>query len=215
MHSSQTGSMNLLLVPLILSIVMLLCALGFGAWAFSSRQDYKNNSDEKAEKAATIAVEQAKTEKDNEFLQREKEPYKIYTAPAQYGSFSFEYPKTWSGYADEQSNQLTIYMQPDVVSSNSKTAYALKIEVIGQAYANVIRPLDNNIRQGKIKAYAYNLPKVPSVLGLRVDGEVDFGKQGSAIYLPIRDKTLRIVSEAPDKVPDLNNIILPNFQYIP
>ena len=43
----QRGAINALLIPLILVIVFFLGAAGFGYWAFSERQDYKNNSDAK------------------------------------------------------------------------------------------------------------------------------------------------------------------------
>jgi hypothetical protein len=213
--ADQKGAINVLLIPLILSVVLLLGSLGFGAWAYTERQDYKNNVDEKVASATEVAVEKAKTEKDNEFLQREKEPHKIFTSPAAYGNFSYEYPKTWSTYANEVSNAYSVTMQPDVVSSNNKTAYALKVEIINQPYSATIHLLDNDIKLGKLKASAITLPKVPGVTGLRVDGVVALEKNGSAIYMPLREKTIRIVSEAPDKVADLNATVLPSFTYIP
>lgn len=215
MKSSQHGYINVLLIPLIMSSVLLLFAVGFSAWAFVGRRDYKNNSDQKAETAATVAAERAKTEKDNEFVQKEKEPLKSYTGPSQYGSISMKYPKTWSAYAQEDQNMLTLLMQPDVVSSNKETPYSLKVEVIEQPYAQVITAKDNDVKQGKIKASAFSLAKVPGVLGLRVDGQLSQQKSGTAIYLPLRDSTIVISSESPDKVADLNNIILPNFEFSP
>lgn len=213
--SNQVGSLNVLLIPLILAGILLLGAIGFGAWAFTSRQDYKTNSDQKAEAAVTIAVQRTKTDKDNEFLQREKEPLKGYSSPSQYGSFNLKYPKTWSSYANEQGDQLTLTMQPDVVSSNANTPYALKIEVLSTSYEQSIRQLESNIKQGKANASAYSLPKVQSVVGLRVDGEVSKGKTGATIYLPLRDKTIKITCETEDHLDDFNSIVLTNFEFRP
>jgi len=212
---NQAGGLNVLLIPLILAVLLLLGAIGFGAWAFTSRMDYKDNTDQIVEEAVGVAVERAKSDKDNEFLQREKEPLKGYSSPSQYGSFSLKYPKTWSAYSNEQADQLTLTMQPDVVSSNGKTAYALKVEVLGTPYEQTLRQLESNIKQGKATASAYALPKVPDVVGLRIDGEVAQGKTGSAVYLPLRDKTIKIVSETQDRVPDFDSIILPNFEFRP
>lgn len=214
-RTDQTGSMNILLVPLILSVVFLFGALGFGAWAFIERQDYKDNSDEKAAAASAVAVERAKTEKDNEFLQREKEPLKSYTSPAQYGGFTIKYPKTWSVYANEQQEQITLLFQSDVVSANPKTAYALKVEVLTTEYSQSVKSLDGNIRQGKLATTSFALAKVPTVVGLRGDGQIASDKTGAVVYLPLRDKTLKISAEAPDKVADFNNTILPNFEFNP
>ncbi len=152
---------------------------------------------------------------DNEFIQKEKEPLKTYRGPSQYGSLSFRYPKTWSVYANEQADKLTVLMQPDIVSSNDDTPYSLHVEVMTTPYEQVINNLDNDIKQGKVRAAAFSLAKVPNVLGLRVDGQITQDKTGSAIYLPLRDSTILISSEAPDKVPDLNNTILPTFQFVP
>lgn len=215
MAKNQRGSLNVLAVPLILSVILLLAAIGFGAWAFTERVDYKNNTDEKVEAAVTVAVERAKTEKDNEFLEREKEPLKSYTSPAQYGSFSMKYPKTWSAYANEQQNQMTLLMQPDVVSSNQQTPYTLKVEVVNTPYARTVTQAENNIKQGKLKASAASLPKVPGVVGLRVDGEIANNKSGATVYMPMRDKTIKITTESTDRLADFNNIILPNFEFTP
>ncbi len=66
----------------------------FGIWAFLERQDYKNNSDTKAEQASIIAVQNEGTRKDEEFIEREKNPYKTYQGPDDYGSLNIQYPKT-------------------------------------------------------------------------------------------------------------------------
>ena len=215
LKKNQHGSLNVLLIPLILSVILLLGAIGFGAWAFVEREDYKSNSDEKAEAVAAVAVERAKSEKDNEFLQREKEPLKSYTSPGQYGSFSMKYPRTWSAYSQEQPNQLTLLMQPDIVSSNIQTPYALKVEVLSTSYTQAVTQAENLIKQGKLRASAISLPKVPGVVGLRVDGQISSNKTGATVYMPMRDKTIKISTESTDKIADFTNIILPNFEFTP
>ena len=215
LFKNQQGSLNVLLIPLILSVVLLLSSIGFGVWAFAEREDYKKNSDQKSEAAAAVATQRTKSDKDNEFLQKEKEPLKSYTSASQYGTISLKYPKTWSAYADEGSNKLTLLLQPDVVSSKESTPYALKVEVLETPYAQAITRLDNDIKTGKLRASAFSLAKVPDVLGLRIDGQITQQKSGAAVYLPLRDSTIIISSEAPDKVADLTNIILPNFQFSP
>lgn len=213
--TNQRGALNVLAIPLIMSVVLLLGALGFGAWAFTERQEYKNNTEEKVDSAVAVAVQQAKSEKDNEFLEREKEPLKTYTSASQYGNFTFQYPKTWSGYSHEQGEELTLTFQSDIVSSEPSTPYALKIEVINRKYDIVVARSDNNIKQGKLSASAIKLPKVPDVLGLRLDGQIENDKTGAVVFMPLRDKTLKISTESPDKVSEFNKYILPNFEFDP
>lgn len=215
MHGSERGALNVLLIPLIMSVLLLFGAIGFGAWAFAEREDYKNNSDKKAAAAVAVAVDRAETKKDNEFLEREKEPLKSYSSAVEYGSFSLKYPKTWSAYANEQPNKLEMLFQPGVVPANPKTPYVLKIEVLTTPYDRLVTQLNNEIKQGKLTARAYSLPKVPSVTGLRVDGQIETHKRGAVVYLPLRDKTIKLSTESEDRIADFNNIILPNFEFRP
>jgi hypothetical protein len=49
---NQDGAVNGVAVSLIFTVILLLGSLGFGFWAFSSREDYKNHSDAKSAAAA-------------------------------------------------------------------------------------------------------------------------------------------------------------------
>ncbi len=212
----QRGEINAMVIPLVISIVLLFAAIGFGVWAFVSRSDYKNNSDKKAEAAAQIAVQKAETAKDNEFLEREKQPYKDYTGPVQFGNFGIKYPKTWSAYVnDTQTNTLTMLLQPDAVSANIKTTYAAKVEVLSQPYDQLLAQVDNDVKTGKATAVAYQFPKVPTVTGLRVDGQIAPDKRGAIVFMPLRDKTIKVSTETVDRINDFNNVILPNFTFSP
>jgi len=212
---NERGMINVLLIPLIIAVTLLLGSLGFGAWAYMSRQDYKYNSDEKSDAAVEVAVERTKTEKDNEFLEREKEPLREYIGPAALGGMTVKYPKTWSVHVEEKNNQLTALMHPDYVPADPATSYALKIEVINSPYDRVVSSMEGAVKAGKASAEAYNLDMLPDIIGLRVDGQIDSKKEGSAIILPLRDKTIRISSEGADFIGDLDNIILANFTFNP
>lgn len=215
LRKSEAGIMNILVIPLIICGTLLVGALGFGAWAYVQAQDYKTNFDEKVAGAVEVAVDRAKTEKDNEFLEREKNPYKVYSSPAQYGSYSFQYPKTWSVYENEQNNSLVVLMQPELVSANPATAYSLKIEVLNTPYDASLQQLDPVIRSGKATVAAFALAKVPTVVGLRADGQIDQNKTGSTIFLPLRDKTIKVSAESQDRIKDFNTIIIPSFSFSP
>jgi hypothetical protein len=86
---------------------------------------------------------------------------------------------------------------------------------VGISYAQVTRALESQVKTGKIRTSAFTAPKVPGVVGIRVDGEVVTGKNGSMIILPLRDKTLKIWTESPQFVGDFNNIIIPNLSFVP
>lgn len=214
LNRDESGALNILLIPLIIAVLCFFVALGFGIWAYAERTDYKNNSDKKSEAAAAVASQKVSTQKDNEFLEKEKFPLDIYKAPAEFGSLEVSYPKTWSAYVSTEEDPFFIF-SPQYVPAGDETAQALRIIIEASPYNDVISGYDGQIQDGKLKAAAYSLPKVPGVVGLKFDGELEEGKTASLVVLPLRDKTLKISSELPDRFNDFNNIILPNLVFSP
>jgi uncharacterized protein (UPF0333 family) len=64
---NQDGALSGLLVSLILTLVLLIVVLIFAGWAYSSREDYKNNTDAKIQTAVAAAQQQESTVKDAQF----------------------------------------------------------------------------------------------------------------------------------------------------
>lgn len=211
--------MNPLIIPFILTLVFLLAAMGFGVWAFGSRSDYKNNSDQKAAKAVAAAEAKLSDAKEKEFAEREKSPYKEYKGPATFGSVDIQYPKTWGAFVTESDNAATPidgYLHPNFVPGlQSGTAFALHFQVINTSYDQILKQFENDTKSGKVKVSPTSVPKVSGVAGVRIEGEVERGKQGALVLFPLRDKTLKITTEAQQFVPDFNNIILANLTFVP
>ncbi len=214
---NQRGHMDPLLIPLIIAVIFFVAAGSFGIWAFISRQDYKNNSDQKAAAAVVVAEEKTSSKKDNEFLEKEKQPYKLYEGPSAYGSLVVSYPKTWSAYISEKttgSTPLDAFFHPGFVPAvDGNPAYALRIQVVDQSYATVLKSFDSFVKSGKVTAAAYVPPQAPTITGVRLEGDIVPNKKGAMILLPIRDKTLKIWVESPDFVKDLDTHILPNYKF--
>jgi hypothetical protein len=208
-----------IIITVVLLTLTCLGLLGFGLWAFMSRQDYKKNTDKKISDAVIIAKQQESTAKDKEFVQKEKEPLKDYKGPATYGSLVIKYPKTWSGFVTEKNSGspvLDAYFHPNVVPGiQSGTAFALRIKIVNQQYAEVLKSFNEKARSGKLSISAFRAEQVPSVLGSRIDGEINTGQKNSMVLFPIRDKTLQISTESSDFLNDFNTIILPNLTFVP
>lgn len=217
---SQVGAINVLLIPLILCILLLIGAAGFGYWAYGQRTDYKDNVDAKIADAVAVAQQKVSTQKDKEFAQKEKYPYDTYNGPSEYGSLVIKYPKTWSGYVavtKNGSNPVNGYFYPkqvpDITSINNN--FALRVVVAQQDYASIMRQLQVYVQQGKTKATPYRSPNVPNVIGTRFDGVIGSQKQGSMVVMPYRAQSLEIWTEDAGFKDDFNNIILPNFSFTP
>lgn len=211
-------SFGLIIAVVILAILSI--GLGvFGLWAYSSQQDYKNNSDKKSAQAAALAVQKESTRKDNEFVEKEKNPLKKFEGPVQYGNLSVSYPKTWGAYvtvSDKVAVPVDGYFHPNYVPGvQSGTAFALRVQVSSQLYDQEMKQFESRAKAGKLTVKPYALKNVPGVTGSRVEGEINTGQKGTMILLPLRDRTIKISTESQQYVGDFDNIILANLKFIP
>lgn len=217
-HNASRGSSKSLLFALIIFIILTHGASGFAGWAYTQMLDYKNNSDKKAAAAVEAAVKKESDRKDSEFIDKEKQPYKTYTSSNVTGSLKITYPKTWSGYVAEenQATPLDAVWHPDVVPGlESKTSYALHAQVSNTKFDDVLRTFDSQVKAGKVKINPYVDKNVPSVTGVRVEGEIETGQNAVMVVFPLRDKTIMISTESRDFVTDFDNVVMANFTFTP
>jgi len=204
------------LIVIVLLAILFLSVVVFAGWAFSSRNDYKNNVDKKINTAVDKAVKASNAKKDAEFAQREKEPLKVYQGPAEFGTVKIKYPKTWSAFITQDAKNsipVNAYLHPDFVPGlQSGTAYALRLEIIQGDYDQQLKKFDSLSKAKKVKVTPF---QSGSTTGARIDGEIDKGKKGSIVLLPLRDKTIKLTTESEIFVNDFNDIILKNLTFIP
>ncbi len=217
----ERGSIDALLVPVIVLAVLFLGAAGFAVWAFMGRQDYKNNSDAKSAVAVEANTKAVQADDAKQYAEAAKNPLKTYVGPDAYGSVHIVYPKTWSAYIDtsSQSTPLDAYFHPDYVpSTGSGQTYNLRVQVSSSSYNSQLNQYSPQVTKGTVTATPYSLPKVPSVVGTKLSGAIFQGSQtqsGTIVLLPIRDKTLEIWTESNDYLADFNTYVLPNMSFSP
>lgn len=219
---AKSGNGRLVMVILILLLVV---ALVFGIWSFSKMQDYKNNSDQKAAAAIAAANKQLTAQLQAQFDEQNKSPNKTFKGSPTYGSIAFNYPKTWSVYIDTSSTSEPIngYFYPDEVPGiQSKTAYALRVELVSNDYSQVLQSFNSQISQGNLTAKAYVPPKLQGVsnvtAGTYLSGQInnaDPTQVGNMVVMKVRDKTLEIYSESNNFANDFNNIVLSSLTFAP
>lgn len=217
----QNGSVVSLGVIIFL-VVGLIISLVFAGWAFSSRQEYKNNADKKTAVAVEAAKKVQADELQKAFAEQEKLPIKTYRGSVTYGTVTYDYPKTWSAYVDESASSQLIngYFYPGILPSlQSKTAYALRVELVSSDYASILTKYDSQIKAGGLKASAYTPPKMVGVTnvqpGTRLDGALDPSTNGSMVIIKVRDKTLQVYTQSNDFLNDFNNIVLTSLSFAP
>lgn len=220
-NDSSKKPIALIITVVVLGII-LVGSLAFGIWAFSGRQDYKNNSDKKSAAAIAIAKSAQAKELQAQFDQQSKDPNKTFQGPVTYGSVSFNYPKTWSAYVDQSSANEPIngYFHPNQVPGiQSDSAFALRVELVNTPYSQVIQGFSGQIKSGKVTTEAYMPPQMNGVAnvqtGIRLEGQIQQKQQGTMVVMQVRDKTLMVYTESSDFTGDFNNIILASLKYTP
>jgi hypothetical protein len=216
----QRGALNVLALPLILLAIFLVASLGFGFWAYGSRQDYKGNVDQKIAAAVKIAQDQQQQTDAKQYAEQAKQPFDTYIGPSAFGNINLKYPKTWSAYVitdATNSNPVDGFFHPSFVpdATRDQNNFALRIQVTQTSYDNVLQQYSGQVENKQLTVAPYSLPKVPSVVGSRLEGQLDENKQGVMIVLPLRNMTLKIWTESNDFKSDLDNNILPNFTFQP
>jgi len=209
-------------VSLVMAILLLIGALAFGGWAFSSRQDYKNNTDAKVNAAVLVAKQQQATADTAKFAEEAKQPLRAYIGPEAYGSLVVNYPKTWSAYVDDSGTGQALidgYFDPGTVPSitNQSSSFALRVQVLSQPYAQVLQSFTSqqSSTQHPVSFSAYALPKLPKVVGIKAVGQINQQTNGTMIILPLRSNTLEISTQGNTYLSDFNNYIVPNFSFSP
>lgn len=212
-ESREAGEVNPLLISNIVTGLLAVVLTGLSIWLFLGYTDARNNLNNKVD----AAVAQAKTaqQKDDEakFLEREKVPTRTFEGPADLGSVSFQYPKTWSVYTAKTTTTLEAYLHPTVVPPVASTqAYALRILVEGRAYDTVISSYDAQVKKGDLRS---NPATVSGFTGIRLDGKFSSAREGSAVIFKVRDKTLTIATDASAYKNDFDQTILTSLKFNP
>jgi hypothetical protein len=219
MKLNQNGTVNTTAVSVVLGI-LLIVSLIFGFWAFSGRQKYKDNNSQLISQAVSSAETQQKATDNKNFSNAEQNPLLEYVGPEEYGTIGLYYPRTWSSYVDlsgSDGNPVDGYFYPGTIPSVSDDGtynFALRLQVNSSGYASQLQNYQGN---DQVTVTAYSLPKVPSVVGVMVTGQLSIGDgiDGTLVILPLRTEALELWTEGTAYQTEFTNDILANLSFSP
>ena len=120
--------------------------IGLFIWKYLDWDNIKTDIDGQIDAAVAMAVSENTTKLENEFLEREKYPYKTFSGPADYGSLNFEFPKTWNTYIARDAvngGNFEAYFNPgEVQPVSAQTINALRVQILNQTFENTARTYD-------------------------------------------------------------------------
>ncbi|MBQ3352105.1 hypothetical protein IJG91_00340 [Candidatus Saccharibacteria bacterium] len=199
--AAKTQKQNANLIWIILLIIASLVAvtfIGLFIWMFSKWDTAQNDVDSQINAAVATAVNEKAEEMENQFIEREKQPYQIFAGPADYGELSFEYPKTWSVYEAKDANNggdYEAYLNPGkVYPVGVDTINALRVIIKDQAYDSYVKTYENYVKNGKL---AVSVRLINGENANLYTGELPGTKlQGIAAVFKMRDKTAVMQTDA-------------------
>lgn len=196
------GNGNKTTIFMVLAIVGGLVAvtfIGLFIWMYSQWSEVQTDVDSKINTAVATAVNEKTEELENQFTEREKLPYSVFTGPADYGELSFNYPKTWSVYEAKSATNggdFEAYFNPDrVYVVGSSTINSLRVSIRDQAYENYVQQYENAVKNGKMTV---TIRPIGGENANVYTGELPYTSnlQGIAAVFKIRDKTAVIQTDA-------------------
>lgn len=195
--SSVVETVILVIVCLIAAVAIVAAVMLYMQW-----DDLKTNFDAKVG-LETAAAEKAAGDKYAEQLQEELKRETVqYTGPDDYGRISFSYPKMWSVYEAQdgtKNSDYEAYFAPAPIHSlEDETArYAIRFKIVNQLYNDVAEEYANDLEDSEgAPAKGIFSADNSRISGVRYDGQIADGIDGTVVIAKINDKTMIIQSDS-------------------
>jgi len=221
MKRDQRGAISLLSLFSTLITLLFIVAVCISVVLYNGEHKYKNNSDILVARAVTAAKQQQQSTDQSQFAKESLQPLQPFVGPEAYGTVTLYYPKTYNAYIivnNSTSNPVNGYFEPGYVPdiSNSANIFALREVILPSAYDQVISAYSGAVQSGKVIITPYSLPKVPSVVGVKITGNIESNvTNGILVIFPLRNTTLEVWTEAAQYESNFNTLILPNLSFSP
>ena len=196
LNAQQQKKSSTLAETLILIVVCLIAATAivFAVYFFMQFNELKTDFDLQKDAAVAEAVAKQQDEDNAKFAEAEKLPYKQFSGPSDYGSISFEYPKTWNVYIDSDglsnNSDFISYFRPEQVDSikDNTSRFALRFKILNQQITNVQKQYDSKIQSGKMTSSIFNADN-NNITGTKYVGEIEKDMNGIVVLIKVNDKT--------------------------
>ena len=204
----DSGLVSGWLISTIGLIIVSVVLVGLSVWLLINYLDQKQIVDDKVKTDTAAAVKAQADSDEAKFLVREKLPYKTFYGPDDYGRVSFQYPKTWSVYVDEDAisgGNFEAYLNPvSVPPINTSKQFALRVNIEEVDYDKTLAGYESLIKKGSLKSSSIT---VNEVNGTKLVGAFSNDVRGAAVFFKIRDKTLTIQTDANTFLNDFDTLI--------
>ena len=185
--------------------------VGLFIWMMVQYNEVSTDVDGQIAVAVSAAVDANSMELEAEFAEREKDPYRDFAGPMDYGGLSFKYPKTWSVYvAADAANggDYQAYLNPIVVNTVSKdTINALRVFILDKAFDAVVADYQRYVEK-KDATLTVEAVTVAGTAANRYTGTIPgTDLNGVIVIFKLRDKTVVLQTDSMLFVDDFNTLL--------
>lgn len=194
----------------ILSLVAM-TFIGLFIWILKQYTDVNSDVEGQINIAVAEAKEKQAIELEKKFAEEEKNPYRSFAGPIDYGQLSFKYPKTWSLYvAEDASNggDYSAYFNPVEVNKVSNTTVnALRLTIRDKDFASVAEEYTKAM-EDKDTPLSMQITSVAGATANRYTGNIPHTElKGIIVIFKIRDKTAILQTDSMLFEDDFNNLL--------
>lgn len=208
-HIFRRGSATGWMIMAICGITLFLVASALGVWALLAYTEQKADVDGKISLAVAAGVKKQAEEDEAKFQESYKNPRIEFVGPSEYGRLSFMYPKTWSVYVEKDGTDrgdYKAYLHPVSVPSISgkDSRYALRVEILNKNFDDTLKQYESQLKKGELKSsnVEYN-----GNAATRLDGAFSKELRGAVVLMKVRDKTIRLSTDADSFKPDFDTLL--------
>ncbi len=205
----EQGAVNGWMVGTIGCLVLFLIAGSLAIWMYMMYVQEKGNVDGRiAVEVAKAKSEQAEADQKT-YSEEAKNPRIEFVGPSEYGRLTFMYPKTWSVYIDKDGTDRGDYrafLHPTTVPSlsNDASRFAFRVEILNKNLDDVLNTYQAKLKKGELTSSSV---EANGIAATRLDGTFDKDLRGAAILFKLRDKTVRLSTDADTFKPDFQTIL--------
>ena len=180
-------------IAIIIVSLIAVTFIGLFVWMFVQYNEVREDVEGQIRvKVAAAEAEQIKKD-EAEFLEREKDPYRTFSGPADYGELTFKYPKTWSVYvaADASTGgEFSAYFNPVQVNTvSNNTINALRVTIRNRSFEDITQEYQRYMDR-KDANLTVETTTVNGVSANRYSGTIPNTEfNGYIVIFKIRDKT--------------------------
>ena len=206
---------NALIETIVLVAVCVIAAIAIvmAVIFFMQYNDLKTNFDSQKGIAVADAVKAQEDADNAKFEEESKLPYAKFTGPSDYGSLSFEYPKTWNVYVKSDgtnNSDYETYFRPGQVDpiDDEASRYGLRFSIVNRQITSIQPDYENRKNDGEMTSSVFSAGSGSGALtGMRYEGNITEKIRGVVILIKVNDKTAIFQTDSDSYRADFDKIV--------